>query len=77
MFQKPMQSDFRNYLSHRFQYYFLKRFEKVFEIFLVLFKGIQKIFEEIFLQRLAIFTRNISDKITVDEPEMLRKIFLK
>ena len=48
-------------LSHPFQYYFLKSFKKVSEIFLVFFKRIQKTFQEIFLQRFANFGRNISD----------------
>ena len=52
---KSMQSIFRNYLSHPFQYYFLKSFKKVFEIFLVLFKGILIIFQEIFLPCFANF----------------------
>ena len=64
-------------LSHPFQYYFLKRFEKVFEIFPVLFKGIQKIIQQIFLHRFANFTRNLSDKISVEKLEMLPEIFLK
>ena len=64
-------------LLHPFQYYFLICFEKVFQIFLVLYKGIQKTFQEIFRQCFAYFARNISDKISDENLEMLREIFLK
>ena len=87
-FQKHYSNSFKNFavtflellhdnFSHPFQYYCLKSFGNVIEIFLVLFKGIKKIIQEIFLQRFAKFTRNLSDKISVKKLEMLPEIFLK
>ena len=79
-FQKPC-SQISGIITRQFvasfPVYFLKRFEKVFEIFSVLFKGIQKFIQQIFLQRFANFTRNLSDKISVEKLEMLPEIFLK
>ena len=52
----------------------LKRFLKYFYFCL---KSIQKIFQEILLQRFENFTQNIYDNISVKKCEMLFEIFLK
>ena len=50
-------------------------FKTIFEIFLVLFKGTQETFQDIFLQRIANFIRNISDKISDKKLESYMKYF--